>query len=164
MLRADSDDASQDAPSTAPQPGLDRLDELIGLFAESGLDVTTRVEGDLGRLPEAVDRVAYRVIQEALTNAHKHGSEHRAHLLVDVATDAARIVVTNPIDGGAPARGEQGVPDDRGGHGLLGIRERVASVRGTVETGPSAAGYRLIATLPLEEAADASGNGQGEPR
>ena len=94
VLRAESDDA----PSTAPQPGLDRLDELVGRFADSGLDVTVRVEGDVGRLPEAVDRVAYRVIQEALTNAHKHGSEHRAHLLVEVTTDAARIVVTNPIE------------------------------------------------------------------
>ena len=148
VLRADSDDPSSDAPSTAPQPGLDRLDELIGRFAESGLDVTVRVDGDLGRLPEVVDRVAYRVIQEALTNAHKHGSEHRAHLLVEVTTDAARIVVTNPVGPAATARDEEGTPAGRGGHGLLGIRERVASVRGTVESGPSATGYRLTVTLP----------------
>lgn len=152
MLRADSDDAP-DATSTAPQPGLDRLDELIGRFAESGLDVTVRVEGDLKRLPEAVDRVAYRVIQEALTNAHKHGSEHRAHLLIEVTTDAARIVVTNPVADVAAARDEQRTQEGRAGHGLLGIRERVASVRGTVESGPSAVGYRLEATLPTEPTA-----------
>jgi signal transduction histidine kinase len=148
MLRAESDDPTSESSSTAPQPGLDRLDELIGRFAASGLDVTVRVEGDLARLPEAVDRVAYRVIQEALTNAHKHGSEHRAHLLVEVTTDAARIVVTNPV-AGAAARDEQRTPESRGGHGLLGIRERVASVRGTVESGPTAVGYRLAATLPI---------------
>lgn len=153
MLRADSDDAAPDASSTTPQPGLERLDELIGRFAASGLDVTVRVEGEVGRLPEAVDRVAYRVIQEALTNAHKHGSEHRAHLLVEVTTDAARLVVTNPVDAAATARDEQRSPEGRGGHGLLGIRERVASVRGTVESGPSAVGYRLAATLPTAPAA-----------
>ncbi|MBT2517523.1 two-component sensor histidine kinase [Streptomyces sp. ISL-90] len=145
LLRAESDDA----PSTAPQPGLDRLDELIERFAQSGLDVTVRVEGDVGRLPEAVDRVAYRVIQEALTNAHKHGSEHRAHLLVEVETDAARIVVTNPISTAPASRDERRTPDDRGGHGLLGVRERVASVRGTAESGPEGVGYRLAATLPI---------------
>jgi signal transduction histidine kinase len=161
LLRADSDDPSTDTSSTAPQPGLDRLEELIGRFAESGLDVTLRVEGDLGRLPEAVDRVAYRVIQEALTNAHKHGIEHRAHLLVEVATDAARIVVTNPIDGAVPVRGDQRPANDRAGHGLLGIRERVASVRGTVETGPSAAGHRLSATLPIPVDDDAAAPRQG---
>jgi signal transduction histidine kinase len=161
LLRADSDDPSTDTSSTAPQPGLDRLEDLIGRFAESGLDVTLRVEGDLGRLPEAVDRVAYRVIQEALTNAHKHGIEHRAHLLVEIAADAARIVVTNPIDGAAPAGGERRSTSDRTGHGLLGIRERVATVRGTVEAGPSAAGYRLFATLPIPVDDDAAAVGQG---
>jgi signal transduction histidine kinase len=159
MLRAESDDPSSESSSTAPQPGLDRLDELIGRFADSGLDVTERVEGDLERLPEAVDRVAYRVIQEALTNAHKHGSEHRAHLLLEVRTDAARIVVTNPVGSGAPSRGEQHTPVGRGGHGLLGIRERVASVRGTVESGPSAAGYRLTVTLPIPSDGDAAAAG-----
>jgi signal transduction histidine kinase len=152
VLRAESDDA----PSTAPQPGLDRLDELIGRFAESGLDVTVRVEGDLERLPEAVDRVAYRVIQEALTNAHKHGSEHRAHLLVEVTTDAARIVVTNPISSAPESRDERRADDDRGGHGLLGVRERVASVRGTVESGPDGVGYRLAATLPIAAEGEAT--------
>ena len=149
VLRAESDDDAPATASTAPQPGLDRLDELLERFADSGLDVTSRVEGDVAHLPEAVDRVAYRVIQEALTNAHKHSSEHRAHLLVEVTTDAARIVVTNPVAAAAAsARDEHLTSAGRGGHGLLGIRERVASVRGTVESGVSAVGYRLTATLP----------------
>jgi signal transduction histidine kinase len=143
VLRAESDDPLSDAPSTAPQPGLDRLGELVARFAQSGLDVTVRIEGDVRRLPEAVDRVAYRVIQEALTNAHKHGTEHRAHLLVEVTGDAARIVVTNPAADAAP------VSTRPTGHGLLGVRERVASVRGTVESGLTAGGYRLAVILPL---------------
>ena len=154
VLRSESDDPRSDTPTTAPQPGLGRLDELIGRFEASGLDVTVRAEGDLERVPEAVDRVAYRVIQEALTNAHKHGSEHRAHLLVEVTADAARIVVTNPAGAGVPAQGE------RAGHGLLGIRERVASVRGTVEIGPTAGGYRLATVLPLSAEPDDAGDGQ----
>jgi signal transduction histidine kinase len=156
VLRAESDDPLAETPTTAPQPGLGRLDELIGRFEASGLDVTVRVEGDLERVPEAVDRVAYRVIQEALTNAHKHGSEHRAHLLVEVTADAARIVVTNPAGAGVPAQ----APGERAGHGLLGIRERVASVRGTVESGPSAGGYRLATVLPLSAEPDDAGDGQ----
>lgn len=149
VLRAESDDVVSAASSTAPQPGLDRLDDLLERFAQSGLDVTSRVEGDVEHLPEAVDRVAYRVIQEALTNAHKHGSEHRAHLLVEVTRDATRIVVTNPVDAAASARDEHPASPGRGGHGLLGIRERVASVRGAVESGSDGVGYRLAATLPL---------------
>lgn len=160
VLRAESGDQLSEAPSTAPQPGLDRLDALLGRFAESGLDVTVRIDGDLDRLPEAVDRVAYRVIQEALTNAHKHGSEHRAHLLLEVMADVARIVVTNPIGGAETTRPEHQVPEARGGHGLLGIRERVASVRGTVETDRSATGYRLVAILPSSVDGDSATGGE----
>ncbi len=145
MLRSEETEGAPSASGAAPQPGLDRLDELIDRFRESGLDVTLRVEGDLTRLPVAADLVAYRVLQEALTNAHKHGAEHRAHVLVDVGADAARLMVTNPVVArtGAPAT------PAGAGHGLLGIRERVASVRGTVDAGPTSGGYRLAVTLPL---------------
>ena len=108
--------------------------------------MTLRIEGDLTRLPVATDLVAYRVLQEALTNAHKHGAEHRAHVLVEVGPDAARLVVTNPV---AARGGATAAAPAEAGHGLLGIRERVASVRGTVEAGPAAGGYRLAVTLPL---------------
>jgi signal transduction histidine kinase len=150
MLRAGDSGGASDAAGAAPQPGLDRLDELMSRFRESGLDVTLRVDGDVTRLPVATDLVAYRVLQEALTNAHKHGAEHRAHILVDVRTDSARLVVTNPVaTGGGAAATASGA-----GHGLLGIRERVASVRGTVEAGPAPGGYRLTVTLPLPAATD----------
>ena len=154
MLRSEEPAGSSAASGAAPQPGLDRIDELIARFGESGLDVTLRVDGDLTRLPVATDLVAYRVLQEALTNAHKHGGDHRAHVLVEVGPDAARLVVTNPVAdrGGATATAAAGA-----GHGLLGIRERVASVRGTVEAGPGPGGYRLSAMLPVPLPADRVG-------
>ncbi|SMH43107.1 Signal transduction histidine kinase [Rathayibacter oskolensis] len=142
-----SDDESGEA--AVPQPGLDRLDELVRRFGVDGLQVNVRTEGDLAAVSGAVDLVAYRVVQEALTNAHKHGAEHRAHVLLSVGDDRVDIVVTNPV----PAPAEPSAPPRGGGHGLLGLRERVASVRGTVTTGPTPGGYRVAASLPLTKEA-----------
>jgi signal transduction histidine kinase len=150
------------AGPAAPQPGLDRLDELVASFAEAGLAVTTRVEGELARVGGAVDLVAYRVVQEGLTNALKHGSGGRAHVLVAVGDDEVSVVVTNPVGkrgdrgdhgaGDAGDSGDDGDVDGRGGYGLLGLRERVAAVRGSVETGVTVGGFRLAAQLPLPAA------------
>lgn len=92
-----------------------------------------------------MSHVAYRVIQEALTNAHKHGTEHRAHVLVHVGKDAVVVTVSNPMDTGT-ARGRDAAGS---GLGLVGLRERVASVRGTVSAGPATAGWKVEARLPL---------------
>ncbi|MFG6444879.1 sensor histidine kinase [Microbacterium sp. P06] len=143
VLRAD-DDVER---AKVPQPGLDRFDDLVADFARVGLAVQTRVEGDLRRVDGAAGLVAYRVIQEGLTNAQKHGAEHRAHVLVDVGETTVTVVVVNPV---RTARADAAGDDDRArGHGLLGIRERVASVRGTVEAGMTVGGWRVAATLPL---------------
>lgn len=141
VLRRDDD---PDEPSASPQLGLDRLDELVGQFRDAGLAVTVRTEGDLAAITGVPALVAYRVVHEALTNALKHGAERQAHLLVTVREHRASIIATNPRPPGlAPA------VDAGGGHGLLGLRERVASVRGTVEAGIAPGGYRLAVTLPL---------------
>lgn len=140
MLRAvDGDDQR---PS--PQTGTDGLDELLAQFASTGLEVTSRIEGDLERASGAAGLVAYRVIQEALTNAHKHGSEGRAHLLLRIDDEELTITVTNPFD--PSQRGGDGM---RTGLGLIGLRERVASVRGQVDAGASPGGWKVTATLPL---------------
>lgn len=139
VLRSDDDDAP-----TAPLPGLDRIDELVARFADAGLDVTVRVEGDLAEVGAGAGVVAYRVLQESLTNAHKHGAEHRAHVLLTVDDDALTLVVTNPVDSAAAA-----VPGSR--LGLTGLRERVSAVRGAVETGRAPGGWRVTARLPLEQ-------------
>lgn len=146
VLRAEEPRAGGGA-ADAPQPSLRQLDALVASFGASELAVVTRVEGDPARLPIPSDAVAFRVVQEGLTNALKHGSEHRAHVLIDVADESARIIVTNPVDRSTELRD----PDAPVGFGLIGLRERVAAVRGTMETGDSATGFRLVVTLPIPE-------------
>jgi signal transduction histidine kinase len=145
VLRADGDGSS-----VAPQPGLEAIDDLIAEFGTAGLDVRVRVEGSLEDLPATVDVVAYRVLQEALTNALKHGAGGRAHVLVAVTPAAIELVVTNPVLPSGPQR-EGSSPSS--GYGLLGLRERVSAVRGTIEAGPAAGGFRLAAVLPIAPAA-----------
>lgn len=148
LLEVLRNDDSLDQHSSSPQPGLDRLDELIAQFRDVGLTANVRTEGDLAAVTGTTALVAYRVVQEALTNAHKHGADHRAHVLITVTEDHASIVVTNPVPTSKDARAA--APDTRSnGHGLLGLRERVASVRGTVTTGPAPGGYRVSVLLPL---------------
>ncbi|MGO3146452.1 MAG: histidine kinase [Leucobacter sp.] len=145
VLRSDDEKGTR---SVTPQPGVDRLEELIESFEHAGLSATLRVEGDLDRITGAASLVAYRVVQEGLTNAHKHGAGGRADVLVTVTETAAEIEVTNPVLV-LPVDERASEPWQSGQHGLIGLRERVASVRGTISNGPSPEGYRLAATLPL---------------
>jgi signal transduction histidine kinase len=146
VLRTDHDDST-----VTPQPGLDRLDELVRQFQDAGLAVTVRAEGDPESVTGAAGLVAYRVIQESLTNALKHGAESRAHVLLQVDDEVVRIVVTNPVASPAETSVEAAA---RSGLGLVGLRERVAAVRGIVETGPNPGGWRVAATLPLTKVSE----------
>lgn len=146
MLRADSPDSS----TPTPQYGLEHLDTLLDQFAAGGLEVRRRVDGDYAAITGTVGLVAYRVIQEALTNAHKHGALHRAHLLIETDGRSVRIVVTNPVESAALPGRTAADPGATGtGMGLVGVRERVASVRGTVSAGPTVGGWKMVATIPL---------------
>lgn len=151
VLRAD--DQSGGSARLAPRPGLAQLPELIGQFESGGLTVRRRTEGTPRQLPEAVDAVAYRALQEALTNALKHGradGTHPASALVQLEyrPGAIVLIVTNPVVGvRAGARDPY-----RRGHGLNGVRERVASVRGRVDAGPGPGPvYRFTAWLPAPD-------------
>ncbi|GAB3597122.1 sensor histidine kinase [Microbacterium tumbae] len=141
MLRSDDD------PDTAPQPGVDRLDDLLAQFRTVGMEATLRTEGDLVAVDGAPGRVVYRVVQEALTNAHKHGAEHRAHVLIVVAEEVT-VIITNPV-GDQPER-DAGPPS---GFGLTGLRERIAVVRGSLEAGSTPGGWKLTARIPLAKEA-----------
>ncbi|MFE9672886.1 sensor histidine kinase [Streptomyces sp. NPDC006259] len=142
LLRQSGD---PEAP-TEPAPGLDRLDELTGTFRSAGLQVEVARADHGTKLPAAVDLAAYRVIQEALTNVRKHaGPDARAEVSVVRVGPHVEVTVLDDGAGDAPAS------EDGGGHGLLGMRERVTALRGTLTTGPRyGGGYRVHAILPVK--------------
>lgn len=157
LLRADDPDELRDLH---PQAGLAQLDELLDSFADVGLEVELRRDHDArdggaprrdhdpGDRPAAVlspagDHVAYLALQEGLTNAHKHGAGERAVVDVRSRDGAVHLTVSNAV---RPDRTER----SSDGHGLRGVRERVASVRGHVEATRDGGRFTLHVTVPLE--------------
>jgi signal transduction histidine kinase len=133
--------------SLAPVPGLADLDALLAEVAKAGLAVKLRVEGTPSPLPAGVDLSAYRIVQEALTNVVKHAGPARAQVVVGYRDQEVTVEVTD--DG----RGVTAPTDDgqaRVGHGLIGMRERVAAFGGDLKVGPRpGGGFRVAARLPL---------------
>ncbi|MFF4139965.1 sensor histidine kinase [Streptomyces sp. NPDC001698] len=150
LLRQSGD---PEAP-TEPAPGLDRLDELAGTFRSAGLHVEVARADHGTTLPAAVDLAAFRVIQEALTNVQKHaGTQAKAE--VSVVRVGPHIEITVLDDGAGEAAG----PQAGGGHGLLGMRERVTALAGALTTGPRyGGGFRVHAILPVETRTRAPGD------
>ena len=136
-----------DPDTASPQRGLDHLGDLLAQFSDAGLEVQVRTEGDINRVTGTVGLVAYRVLQEALTNAHKHGTDGRGHILLTISEDELTITVTNPMKPQTEADGD--VMRISSGAGLVGLRERVASARGTLDAAPAPGGWRTAARLPL---------------
>jgi signal transduction histidine kinase len=141
LLRQSGD---PEAP-TEPAPGLDVLDELVITFRQAGLPVEVARADDGVRLPAAVDLAAYRIIQEALTNVQKHaGSDAKAEVSVIRVGPTLEVTV---LDNGVDPDGQT----DGGGHGLLGMRERVTALGGALTAGPRyGGGFRVQAILPLK--------------
>jgi signal transduction histidine kinase len=132
----------EEGPVLAPQPSLEHLDRLVEQARDAGLPVELRVEGDAFQLPVGVDLTAYRLVQEGLTNALKHAGATRAEVVVNYSEGEIEVVVTD--DGRGVGSG------DGGGHGLVGMRERVSVYGGDLDAGPRPeGGYRLRARLPL---------------
>lgn len=137
VLREDS------AGPLEPQPGLAGLPGLIDSLSSSGLVVDLTVTGDVRPLPAGLDLATYRIVQEGLTNVRRHSSARRAEVRVRFDPDRLDIEVHD----GGPAASE---PAARGGHGLVGVRERVALYGGTVSAGPDGqGGFRLCAQLAV---------------
>lgn len=138
VLRADTDGAEMD-----PQPGIADLPELVGSLEEAGLRVQLRVEGEPRSMPAGLELSAYRIVQEALTNSVNHGSATAADVTVRYRPAALELRISD--------RGRANGQAPPGGHGLIGMRERVALFGGRLEAGPRAGGgYRVEATLPLD--------------
>jgi signal transduction histidine kinase len=125
----------------APQPGLARLPELVEHARAAGVEVTLEVAGTPRPLPASVDLSAFRIVQEALTNVRKHASGAPATVRVGWEPQALALAVRDRGPGGAPADG---------GHGLVGMRERVRLHGGELRAGPAAdGGFEVAAVLPL---------------
>jgi signal transduction histidine kinase len=130
----------EDEPELPPQPGLEQLHALAGRFEDAGLPVEITVEGDEVPLPRSLDQSAYRIIQEALTNALRHAGGTIAHVAVRYRNDRLELEVAN--DGREDRRPQNHHPG--GGRGLIGIRERVALFGGDLEAGPRAGGGFVV--------------------
>ncbi|MEB0003615.1 histidine kinase [Cryobacterium sp. RTC2.1] len=146
VLRDDS--AGRPRPPAA-EIGLGRVDALLADFARDGLAVTVSARGAGTRLSAPVDTIAYRIVQEALTNAHKHGAGHTAELRISYGSGSVDIEVENPVAFHVlhPAA------DAPAGHGLVGVAERAGTIGGTVEFGvrpPDT--FRLAVSLPISSA------------
>ena len=132
-------------PELLPQPSLTHLDLLIEQVGRAGLAVELRVVGEPVQLAPGLDISAYRIVQEALTNVLKHGGDARATVVVAYGDRTLEIEVTDDGRGGTP---------DGSGHGIVGLRERVALFGGSLDAGSrDGGGFAVRAQLPLETGA-----------
>ncbi|MEV5436618.1 sensor histidine kinase [Streptomyces sp. NPDC052682] len=150
VLRSEHPDAPEtpDGPGTgaapdAPQPTLDRLDALVANTRAAGLAVTTEITGERRPLPQGVELSAYRIVQEALSNVLRHAPGARATVRIAYEPDGLWVEVVNS----RPTR--PAPPSTGAGHGLLGMRERVAMLGGSMTAHPwHWNGFKVSAFLP----------------
>lgn len=156
VLRTD-----EGGPDLRPQPGLDRMGELVAQMQATGLPVEVSVEGEARPLPSGVDLAAFRIVQEALTNSLKHAGKARATVRIRYGPDTLDLRVADDGRGAAAAliQGSGGSGGSSGsgasgrgaGHGLIGMRERVSLYGGAFEAGPRPeGGYAVHAQIPLD--------------
>jgi signal transduction histidine kinase len=141
--------------SLEPNPGMAEIGRLADQIRSAGVEVELKIEGEPGELPPGVDLSAFRIAQEGLTNVLKHGGGV-ARVLVRYSPGAVAVEIAD--DGRA---GTDGAPAEGTGHGLIGMRERVAVFGGQLTAGPvPGGGYQMSARLPY---AAAAGAGEGQP-
>jgi signal transduction histidine kinase len=166
--------ASAEPPAAPlfPAPGLSDLDRLVTRTASAGVEASVVRMGDVRELPASIDLSAYRIIQEALTNVVKHAQASRCDVLLDYGQDELRIEVTDsgagvpalagavPVQVGGSGGGHQAGPGpawNGGGHGIIGMRERVGLLGGSFSAGPlSGYGFQVTARIPLPPGAVAA--------
>ncbi|MFJ8718347.1 sensor histidine kinase [Streptomyces violaceus] len=143
----------QEAGEYVPQPDVQQIEDLVEQCRTSGLPVDFKVEGTPRPLPSGVELTAYRIVQEALTNTRKHGGPNAgASVRLVYFDDGLGLLVEDDGKGAPHELYEEGGFDGRG-HGLIGMRERVGMVGGTLDAGPRpGGGFRISALLPLKPA------------
>ena len=141
-----------EATGLAPQPGIGELDALAASVRAAGLPVNLVIDGDLARLPAAMDVSVYRIVQEALTNVLKHAGPARADVTIGCTAETVTIEVT---DNGI---GQPGPRPAAGGQGLTGMRERAAVFGGELAAWPlPGGGFTVRGWLPLAGGLPAGG-------
>ncbi|MCX4676310.1 sensor histidine kinase [Streptomyces sp. NBC_01433] len=136
-----------------PQPDVEQIEDLIEQVRQTGLAVDFKIEGTPRPLPSGVELTAYRIVQEALTNTRKHGGpDAGASVRLVYFDDGLGLLVEDDGRGAAHELYEDGGADGAG-HGMIGMRERVGMVGGTLDAGPRpGGGFRISALLPLKPA------------
>jgi signal transduction histidine kinase len=143
----------QESGEYVPQPDVEQIDDLIQQCRSSGLPVDFKVEGTPRPLPSGVELTAYRIVQEALTNTRKHGGPNTGASVRLVYFDDGLGLLVEDDGKGAPHELYEDGGADGSGHGLIGMRERVGMVGGTLDAGPRpGGGFRISALLPLKPA------------
>ncbi|MGW7098462.1 sensor histidine kinase [Streptomyces sp. NPDC054838] len=142
----------QESEDYVPQPDVEQIEVLVEQVRAAGLDVDFAVEGAPRRLPSGVELTAYRIVQEALTNTRKHGGpEAKASVRLVYFDDGLGLLIEDDGRGAAHELYEDGGVDGAG-HGLIGMRERIGMVGGTLDAGPRpGGGFRISALLPLKK-------------
>ena len=141
-----SEDALADGVRHAPQPTLDRLEELVDTVRSTGIPVAVEIAGERRPLPPGIELSAFRIVQEALSNVMRHAPGAEVQVEIGYHPDGLTVWVVNT----APDR--PALPSPGAGHGLLGMRERTAMLGGELATGPMPdGGYEVAAVLPMRE-------------
>ncbi len=146
-----TEDGSAPAGEYVPQPDVEQIEELVEQVRGAGLPVDYRVEGSARPLPSGVELTAYRIVQEALTNTRKHGGpDAGASVRLTYFDDGLGLLVEDDGRGAQHELYESGGADGMG-HGLIGMRERVGMVGGTLDAGPRpGGGFRISVLLPAK--------------
>lgn len=147
MLDALRSTDEHEKPEFHPQPGLDRLDELVRSVGESGLPVDVVRRGSPRPLPPGQELAVYRILQETLSNALKHTGTVRVTATLDYRADRLVIEVFSET-----SRHQESTAADESSHSLLGVHERVALYGGTVQVDAVRDGFRITAELPVDAA------------
>jgi signal transduction histidine kinase len=151
VLHSTSGESVDGESANEGKPRLDQLEALVAKVAGAGTDATLTVTGRRRDLPAAVELNAYRIVQESLTNAMKHAAGSRVEVLVDYGRDRLQLLVRDYGNKASRAMGGAGAPTAPGS-GLVGMRQRIALLGGTLTVAPhSEGGYQVAAQIPLRD-------------